>query len=62
VTPATRKPAPPTPTCGYPIGNGSCGKPATQQLPIGYASNSDPIPLCDGHSLRFLGATVNLTP
>jgi hypothetical protein len=59
VTPAARKPAaPPAPTCGYPIHDGTCGQPATQQLPVGYASNSDPIPLCEGHSLRFLGATT----
>jgi hypothetical protein len=57
VTPAPRK----TPTgCGYPIGDGSCGKPATQQLPVGYASNSTAIPLCEAHSLRFLGATKPL--
>jgi hypothetical protein len=61
VTPAPRKPAPP-PSCGYPIGEGTCRKPATQQLPVGYASNSEPLPLCEGHSLRFFGATVNLMP
>jgi hypothetical protein len=62
MTPTPRKAAAPPPTCGYPIGEGTCGQPATRQLPVGYASNSDPILLCEGHALRFLGATVNLTP
>lgn len=59
MTPTPRKPPP---GCGYPIGDGTCGQPATQQLPVGYASNSSAIPLCEGHALRFLGATVKLTP
>jgi hypothetical protein len=58
MTPAARKPAP---GCGYPIGGGVCGEPASQQLPVGYASNSEPMPLCEGHARRFLGATVKLT-
>lgn len=51
----------PTP-CGYPIAESTCGKPATQQLPVGMASNAQPIPLCDLHAPRFLGATTAIKP
>lgn len=60
MTPAPRKATPPP--CGYPIGETTCGQPATEQLPVGYASNVDPIPLCEVHALRFLGAAQNLPP
>lgn len=47
-------------SCAYPIGTGHCAEPATRQLPVGYASNADPMPLCGLHAQRFLGATIPL--
>lgn len=52
--------AQPPPACVYPIAERECGEPATAQLPVGYASNSEPMPLCDLHARRFLGAAVAL--
>jgi hypothetical protein len=61
MTPAPRAAAPaqPTPapqTCAFPVGSAVCGDPATHELPAGAASNADPLPLCDTHARRFLGA------
>lgn len=50
------------PPCGFTIGDSTCGQPATHELPVGSASNSDPLPLCDLHAPRFLGAAVLVTP
>lgn len=63
MTPTPRKPpAPATPTCRYPIADSTCGEPASAELPIGYASNSDPLPLCTLHAQRFLGAATTIKP
>lgn len=56
----TAPPAPPPPTCRYPIADRVCGSPATHELPVGYASNSDPLPLCTLHAQRFLGGATPL--
>lgn len=50
----------PAPACAFPIGADTCRQPATSQLPVGYASNADPLPLCALHAPRFLGAAVPL--
>lgn len=48
-------PTPPR-TCAYPIRDEVCGQPATHVLPVGAASNSDPLDLCALHAGRYLGA------
>jgi hypothetical protein len=58
-TPAAPKP-PPTP-CGYVVGEEPCKRPSTHTLPAGAASNSDPIPLCDEHAGRYLGAATPIS-
>jgi hypothetical protein len=46
--------------CRFPTGTGTCGATATHELPAGAASNADPMPLCDTHAQRFLGAAGRL--
>jgi hypothetical protein len=60
VTTPAPPPPPPVP-CAFTIGEDTCGQPAVAQLPIGYASNSAPMPLCALHAPRFLGAASPLT-
>jgi hypothetical protein len=64
MTPAPRAtptpPQVPPPACRFPTGTGTCGATATHELPAGAASNADPMPLCDTHAQRFLGAAGRL--
>jgi hypothetical protein len=56
--PAPVEPTPEPPRCAF----GAYGHdaPATHLLPVGMASNAEPLPLCAQHAPRFLGAAVPL--